>query len=137
MILKNRAFLLIPLLLLMFSPKNFSDEHPELYFVNIQDGQHFNNPIKIIFGLKNYGVAPAGIKVDFAGHHHLLIDKDLEDYAQPIPADNNHIHFGKGQTETTIVLSPGSHTLQLIMGNYVHIPHNPVIQSEKITVIVK
>ena len=113
-----------------------SEEKPEVYFVNIVDGDNVSNPIKVNFGLKNFGVVPAGINLEFAGHHHLLIDVDLEDFKAPIPSDSNHIHFGKGQTETVLSLSKGQHTLQLVLGNYLHIPHDPPIMSDKILINV-
>tara|TARA_B100000886_G_scaffold230148_1_gene160555 strand:- start:42 stop:407 length:366 start_codon:yes stop_codon:yes gene_type:complete len=113
-----------------------SEEKPELYFVNIANGDNVSNPIKVNFGLKNFGVVPAGINLEFAGHHHLLIDVDLEDFKAPIPSDSNHLHFGKGQTETVLSLSKGQHTLQLVLGNYLHIPHEPPIVSDKILINV-
>ena len=113
-----------------------SEEKPELYFVNIADGEYVSNPISVNFGLKNFGVAPAGINLEFAGHHHLLIDVDLKDFKAPIPSDSNHLHFGKGQTETVLMLPKGQHTLQLVLGNYLHIPHEPPIVSEKILINV-
>jgi hypothetical protein len=85
------------------------------------------------------GVAPAGIQFDNSGHHHLLIDTDLpEDLSKPLPAvENKVVHFGKGQTETTITLAPGKHTLQLVLGDYLHIPHSPPVVSKKVTITVK
>ena len=122
--------------LLMISGIIISEEKPEVYFVNIVDGDNVSNPIKVNFGLKNFGVVPAGINLEFAGHHHLLIDVDLEDLKAPIPSDSNHLHFGKGQTETVLSLSKGQHTLQLVLGNYLHIPHDPPIMSDKILINV-
>ena len=122
--------------LLMISGIIISEEKPEVYFVNIVDGDNVSNPIKVNFGLKNFGVVPAGINLEFAGHHHLLIDVDLEDLKAPIPSDSNHLHFGKGQTETVLTLPKGQHTLQLVLGNYLHIPHEPPIMSDKILINV-
>ena len=114
------------------APKNAA-----LYIITPQNNATISNPIKIIFGLKNMGVAPAGIKYAQTGHHHLLINLDnLPSLDRPIPSDKNHIHFGKGQTETTIQLPPGEHTLQLILGDHHHIPHDPAVISEKITIFV-
>ena len=114
------------------APKNAA-----LYIIAPQNNVNITNPIKIIFGLKNMGVAPAGIKYAQTGHHHLLINLDnLPSLDRPIPSDKNHIHFGKGQTETTIQLPPGEHTLQLILGDHHHIPHDPAVISEKITIFV-
>jgi hypothetical protein len=89
------------------------------------------------FGLKGMGVAPAGVDVPNTGHHHLLIHVAALDPTQPVPADANHLHFGKGQTETTLQLAPGRHTLQLVMGDKLHVPFDPPVISMKITITVK
>ncbi|MEN7526292.1 MULTISPECIES: DUF4399 domain-containing protein [unclassified Cupriavidus] len=94
-------------------------------------------PIKVWFGLRNMGVAPKDVKFPNTGHHHLLIDVDLPPLDKEIPNDRNHLHFGAGETETTIELPPGKHTLQLLMGDEKHIPTNPPIYSKKITIYVK
>ncbi|MDX1606980.1 MAG: DUF4399 domain-containing protein, partial [Candidatus Competibacterales bacterium] len=90
----------------------------ELYFIAPEDGATVSNPVRVVFGLRGMGVAPAGVERDNTGHHHLLIDTGLPPLDQPIPADDHHKHFGHGQTETEITLSPGEHTLQLLLGNY-------------------
>ena len=92
--------------------------------------------VPVWFGLRNIGVAPAGIVKPKTGHHHLLIDTEIPPLDEDIPADKNHLHFGAGQTETVIELSPGRHTLQLIMGDHEHIPHNPPVISKRITITV-
>jgi uncharacterized protein DUF4399 len=110
------------------------------YFVNLKDGDTVTSPFKVVFGLSsNMGVAPSGIEKENVGHHHLLIDTKLspEEMTQPIIVDEQHIHFGKGQTETTVTLPPGKHTLQLVLGNWTHIPFNAAVQSEVITVTVQ
>lgn len=115
-----------------------SPEGAQVYIISPTDGMAVNSPVTVKFGLKGMGVAPAGIDKQNTGHHHLLID--VSDYLagdKPLPADANHKHFGGGQTEATIELSPGKHTLQLIMGDNNHIPHDPPVMSEKITIIVK
>ena len=90
------------------------------------------------FGLKGMGVAPAGIEKENTGHHHLLIDvAELPTLDEPIPADDNHKHFGGGQTEVTLELPVGSHTLQLLLGDLNHIPHDPPVVSEKVTITVQ
>ncbi|MFJ5382460.1 DUF4399 domain-containing protein [Cupriavidus sp. CER94] len=94
-------------------------------------------PIKVWFGLRNMGVAPKDVKYPNTGHHHLLIDVDLPPLDKEIPNDRNHLHFGAGETETTIDLPPGKHTLQLLMGDERHIPTNPPVYSKKITIYVK
>ena len=112
----------------------------ELYIVSPADGTTLSGAITVRFGLKGMGVAPAGMKFDGAGHHHLFIDTALPaDMSQPIPpqVDNKILHFGKGQTEVTLTLPPGKHTLQLVLGDFMHIPHNPPVVSKKITVTVK
>jgi hypothetical protein len=112
----------------------------ELYIVAPADGAKVTGPVTVRFGLKGMGIAPAGIKFEGAGHHHLFIDTDIPtDFALPIPpaAENKIMHFGKGQTEVTLTLAPGKHTLQLVLGDYLHVPHNPAVVSKKITIIVK
>ncbi len=109
----------------------------KVYFISPQDGDEISGPVPVKFGLKGMGVAPAGIEKPKTGHHHILIDTTLEDYKSPIPADDNHKHFGGGQTETVLDLPPGKHTLQLIVGDHNHIPHVPPIQSDIITITVK
>jgi hypothetical protein len=102
------------------------------------DGQVLRTThIKVWFGTRNFGVAPAGTNKANTGHHHLLIDTALPPLDQPIPNDKNHLHFGLGQTETVIDLPPGTHTLQLLMGDADHIPHDPPLMSKKITIYVR
>ncbi|MCF6311136.1 MAG: DUF4399 domain-containing protein [Verrucomicrobiales bacterium] len=113
----------------------------KLYIVSPADGAEVSSPFVVNFGLKGIGVAPAGIYIaeDMpTGHHHLLIDVEkLPDLTLPIAKDDTHIHFGGGQTETTLTLTPGKHTLQLVLGNQTHIPHDPPLTSKKITITVK
>lgn len=92
---------------------------------------------RVWFGLRNMGVAPAGVNVPNTGHHHLLIDADPPPYNLPIPADANHVHFGKGQTEATVTLAPGRHRLQLLLADHLHIPHDPPVVSKPVTITVK
>jgi hypothetical protein len=96
-----------------------------------------NKPFRVWFGLRFMGVAPKGVKYPNTGHHHLLIDTDLPPMDQEIPSDRQHLHFGAGETETMIELPPGKHTLQLLMGDENHVPHNPPVYSKKITVIAR
>jgi Domain of unknown function (DUF4399) len=95
------------------------------------------NRIKVWFGTRNFGVAPAGVNKPGTGHHHLLIDTPLPQLDEAIPNDKNHLHFGLGQTETVIELPPGTHTLQLLMGDADHVPHDPPVMSKKITIQVR
>ena len=115
-----------------------SPENARVYFIEPKDGQTVSQEFKIIFGLSGMGVAPAGVKVDNTGHHHLLVNLDvLPDMTKPLPANDNVKHFGKGQTQTTLKLAPGKHTLQLLLGNHLHIPHDKPVISEKITITVE
>ena len=109
----------------------------EAYIIAPQDGATVSSPVNVKFGLKGMGVAPAGIAFENAGHHHLIIDADTPAADAPIAADASHVHFGKGQTETSLELKPGKHTLQLVLGDQLHIPHDPVVASKKITITVK
>ena len=108
----------------------------EVYFIDLKDGMTVPAKLKIYFGLRNMGVAPAGSDRENSGHHHLLIDTEVPPLDQPIPNDFNHLHFGAGQTETEITLKPGAHTLQLLMGDKEHIPHTPPVMSPLIRVRV-
>lgn len=92
---------------------------------------------RVWFGLRNMGIAPADIEKKNTGHHHLLINTELPPFDEEIPSDRNHIHFGAGQTETRLSLPPGTHTLQLLLGDHNHIPHKPPVYSKKITITVK
>jgi Domain of unknown function (DUF4399) len=110
----------------------------EVYIVSPRDGAKIKGPVTVVFGLKGMGIAPAGIKFDNSGHHHLLVDSDAPtDLSLPLPATEKSIHFGKGQTETTLTLPPGKHTLQLVLGDMLHIPHDPAVVSKKITIVVE
>jgi len=108
-----------------------------VYFLNLSNGQTVSNPVKVVFGLSGMGVAPAGVEKEGTGHHHLLVDVAEWDANAPLPANDNFRHFGLGQTETTLNLAPGTHTLQLVLGDQNHIPHHPVVASERITITVK
>lgn len=107
------------------------------YIVSPLDGQELTSPVTVVFGLKGMGVAPAGVEKEHTGHHHLLINTPVPALDLPVPADENHLHFGKGQTEVTIELAPGKHTLQLLLGNHLHVPHDPAVTSEVIEITVK
>jgi len=120
-------------------------EGAEVYFAGLEDGATVSNPVTVIFGLTGMGVAPAGTEKDATGHHHLLIDRPplgegpdgAEELEYGLPADENHRHFGGGQTEITLDLAPGTHTLQLVLGDHNHVPHDPPIVSEVITIAVE
>jgi Domain of unknown function (DUF4399) len=122
------------------SAQSKAPEGAHSYFVNLKNGDTVTSPFKVVFGLTpNMGVAPSGVEKPNVGHHHLLIDKTLsaEEMTQPITVDEQHVHFGKGQTETMVTLPPGKHTLQLVLGDWTHVPFNPPVQSEVITITVK
>jgi hypothetical protein len=108
-----------------------------LYFIAPQNGAKVANPVTVRFGLKGMGVAPAGIAMAATGHHHLLIDATVPPFDRPIPADDRHVHFGKGQTETVVTLTPGRHRLQLLLGDHRHLPHDPPVISAPITITVE
>jgi len=114
-------------------------EGARVYFIGLEDGDTVQSPVTIRFGLDGMGVAPAGTDKEKTGHHHLLIDEELEgaELDEPIPSDDNHLHFGGGQTEATLDLPPGEHTLQLVLGDWSHIPHDPPVMSERITITVE
>ncbi len=115
-----------------------SPEGADVYFITPRDGDAVTSPFTVRFGLKGMGVAPAGVDKPATGHHHLLIDMDQPvNVNQPLPANDHVQHFGGGQTETEVSLPPGKHTLQLVLGNYLHIPHDPPVESKVITVTVK
>jgi hypothetical protein len=109
------------------------------YFINLKDGDTVTSPFKIQFGLTGMGVAPAGSQSPNTGHHHLLVDTQLspEQMKQPIPVDAQHRHFGAGQTEVVLTLPPGQHTLQLVLGDGAHTPHEPPVVSPVLHVTVK
>jgi hypothetical protein len=107
------------------------------YIISPADGAVVSNPVRVVFGLKGIGVAPAGTDRPDAGHHHLLIDVDLPPLDLPIPADAEHVHFGAGQTETTLTLAPGRHQLRLLLGDNLHVPFDPPIASEPVTIEVQ
>ena len=118
-------------------PRSASPEGAQVYFITPADGAVLTNPIRVVFGLKEMGVAPAGTEKANTGHHHLLVNIESIDMNQPIAKDEQHRHFGGGQTETSIELPPGQHTLQLLLADHLHIPHQPPVMSKKITVTVE
>ena len=117
---------------------NSAPGNAQVYIITPKDGDVVDTTFTVKFGLKGMGVAPAGVMQEHTGHHHLLIDLDeLPDLSKPLPANDNIRHFGGGQTETTLTLKPGKHTLQLLLGNYAHIPQDNPVMSDKITIEVK
>lgn len=122
-----------------------SAEGARVYFVNLADGATVTSPVTVVFGLSGMGVAPAEVVAENTGHHHLLLNRPpfgegefgAEEAELAVPADDNHRHFGKGQTEVTLDLPPGTHTLQLVLGDAGHVPHDPPVVSERITITVQ
>lgn len=126
---------------LIASPLMAATPAPEgarAYILSPENGATVSSPVTVVFGLEGMGVAPAGVDKPHTGHHHLLIDVDGPPPAgQPIPADDQHKHFGGGQTQVTIELPAGEHSLQLLLGDMNHVPHDPPVVSEKITINVE
>jgi len=117
-----------------------SPEGAKVYFINLKDGDTVTAPVFVQFGLSGMGVAPAGVDdKENTGHHHLFVNNTLSTgaYDDVIPADENHIHFGGGQTEASVALAPGTYTLQLVLGDWSHIPHDPPVVSETISITVE
>jgi hypothetical protein len=110
-----------------------------VYFISPKDGDTVSSPFKVQFGLTGMGVAPAGVDKPNTGHHHLIIDATLPpaELKEPIASDVKHLHFGGGQTETMVTLPPGQHTLQLVLGDWSHVPFSPPLMSPVVTVTVK
>jgi Domain of unknown function (DUF4399) len=123
------------------TPRTPSVEGAKTYFQNLQDGAVINLscPLKVEFGLDGMGIAPAGVEFPHTGHLHLLIDVDETklDMNVPLPFTDNISHFGLGQTETCLELATGEHTLQILLADHNHIPHDPPVLSEKISIIVR
>ena len=142
----NRVKFLLCLLLLPYQlvnsagglSKSLSNPDAEVFIISPLNKEIVSSPVEIIFGITNMTIAPAGIKKELSGHHHLVIDTDiLPNLSRPIPSNEKHLHYGKGQTRTFIDLKSGTHTLQLIFGDYVHIPHDKPLISKKITITVE
>lgn len=137
-----RKIILLATLLLVIDWTAAADRTPsakgaECEIISPANGATVKNPVRVRFGLKGMGIAPAGVTFENSGHHHLLVDSDPPaDLSQPIPTSDKSLHFGKGQTETELTLAPGKHTLQLVLGDQVHVPHEPPVMSKKITITV-
>ena len=118
-------------------PRTPAPEGARVFFITPVDGAVMTGTFTVEFGVEGMAVVRAGDNAPVSGHHHLLIDTDLPDLALPIPADANHVHFGDGRSSTEMTLPAGSHTLQLLFGDHLHIPHDPAVYSERITVTVE
>lgn len=118
-------------------PRTASPEGARVFFISPADGEAVSNPIKVEFGIEGMEVARAGENRPNSGHHHILIDTGLPHLGTPIPADQQHIHFGDGSTSAEITLPAGQHTLRMLLGDHQHIPHDPPVVSEPITITVE
>ena len=118
-------------------PRSPAPAGARVFFVSPADGETVSNPVTVVFGIEGMSVAPAGDDTPHSGHHHIIIDAELPDLGMPIPASDNHVHFGDGRTETELTLAPGEHTLQMLLGDHMHIPHDPPLASERITILVE
>ena len=122
-----------------------SPEGARVYFINLEDGQTVTSPFLVQFGLQGMGVAPADLERENTGHHHMFVNREpfgetefgAEELVLAIPSDENHRHFGGGQTEAMFDLPPGTHTMQLVLGDFTHVPHDPPVVSEVITITVE
>ena len=108
-----------------------------VYFIEPQEGATVRSPVHVVFGISGMQVAAAGVEQPNTGHHHLIVDANLPPFDAPIPKDEHHLHYGNGQTEADVTLAPGPHTLQLLLGDHLHVPHEPPVYSAplKITVV--
>lgn len=118
-------------------PRTESASGAGVFFISPADGDTLSNPVAIKFGAQNMDVVKAGDNAPHSGHHHLIIDADLPDLGQPIPASEHYVHFGDGSNSTVLTLEPGEHTLQLLLGDHLHIPHNPPVKSAPIRITVE
>ena len=111
-------------------------ENAKVYIIWPSDGQVIRGGFWVRMGLSGAGIAPAGVEKANTGHHHLIVDAELPPLDKEIPNDRNHLHFGLGQTEARLELPPGRHTLQMILADENHVPHQPPLYSKRITVTV-
>lgn len=118
-------------------PRSPRPDEALLYFITPQDGAVVKSPFVVQFGLREMGVAPAGVEKAGTGHHHLIVDAELPPTDLPVPKSDQYRHFGMGQTEVSLELSPGTHTLQLLLGDHNHVPHDPPVVSDRITITVE
>ena len=129
---------LLPLIAIAADPSSTpSTEGASVRIISPVDGEDLDGPVTVVFGLTGMGIAPAGVERAETGHHHLIIDAHLPPINQVIPLSENYRHFGGGQTQVTLELEPGEHTLQLLLGDHNHIPHEPPVYSEIIRIRVR
>lgn len=118
-------------------PRTPSPEGARVFFITPSDGETVSSPVNVGFGIEGMSVVAAGNNLPQSGHHHLLIDTDVPNNGLPLPADANHLHFGDASTSTMLDLAPGEYTLRLVLGDYLHIPHDPPVVSDPITLTVE
>ena len=118
-------------------PRTPSPAGARVFFITPADGDTVQSPVNIEFGIENMGVAPAGQDAENTGHHHLIINAELPPLDQPIPANDNYRHFGDGSTSVSLDVEPGTYTLQMLLGDHLHIPHEPAVYSDVITITVE
>ena len=118
-------------------PRSGRPDDARVYFITPTAGETVTSPVVVRFGLYEMGVAPAGVVKVGTGHHHLIVDAELPPPDLPIPATDHYRHFGKGQTEVSLELTPGEHTLQLLLADHIHVPHDPPVVSARISITVK
>jgi hypothetical protein len=129
--------LTLPIAALADSGRTPSPAGAKVFIIEPKDGATVSSPVTIKFGIEGMDIAPAGSETPNSGHHHLLIDAPVPDVGEAIPKGDNHIHYGKGQTEASVELKPGKHTLQLLLGDKNHIPHEPPVPSDVVTITVE
>lgn len=117
-------------------PRSDRPDDAQVYFISPTAGASVTSPVIVRFGLNKMGVAPAGVEKEGTGHHHLIVDAELPPADLPVPATEHYRHFGHGQTEVALELEPGEHTLQLMLGDHLHVPHDPPVVSERISITV-
>lgn len=118
-------------------PRTAAPAAARVFFITPADGDTVSSPVAVEFGIEGMQVVRAGDATPDSGHHHLLVNADVPDPSLPVPADSSHIHFGDASTSTELELPPGEHTLQLLLGDHLHIPHDPPVMSEQITITVE
>lgn len=129
--------LTLPMAALADSARAPSPSGAKVFIIEPKDGATVSSPVTIKFGIEGMEVAPAGSETQNSGHHHLLIDAPVPNVGEAIPKDDHHVHYGKGQTEASVELKPGKHTLQLLLGDKNHIPHDPPVKSDVVTITVE
>jgi hypothetical protein len=119
-------------------PRNPAPAGASVAILEPADGATVSSPVKVVLDIQGMTLAPAGDPTPDSGHHHLLVDTGLPaDLGQPLPKDEQHIHLGQAQTETELNLGPGTHTLQAVLGDLNHVPHDPPVVSAPITITVQ